>query len=108
MKTADLQPILDAVRNIEKKELVNALRQHGGKYNFEEEPAGQQNLCCVEFYNEMNGPNSGIVQNVKLDEDGNITLTITDNQSESYEIKDSDVYPGCLSAVTAMLPEPIR
>ena len=102
MKTADLQPILDAVRNIEKKELANALRQHGGKYDFEEEP------CCVEFYNEMSGPNSGIVQNVKLDKDGNITLTITDNKSESYEIKDSDVYPGYLSAVTTMLPEPIR
>lgn len=105
MKTADLQPILDAVRNIEKRELANALKQHGGKYDFEEDPA---NPCCVEFYNEMNGPNSGIVQNVKLDEDGNITLTITDNQCESYEIKDSDVYPGCLSVVTTMLPEPTR
>lgn len=104
MKTANLQPILDAVRNIERQELAAALKAHGGKYSFPED--GEH--PGIEFWDEFRGPKSGDVDAVSVLGDGTISIAITSEDKYSYEIESDDVYPGHLSAITAALPEPAK
>lgn len=105
MKTVDLQPILDAVRNIEKNELIQALATHGGEFDFQKEkpdyPVG------LEYYDEFKGPASGDICKVAYNQNSNaIVITLTDDDSNTYDISDDDVYPGQLSVITNSLPEP--
>lgn len=103
MKTTDLQPILDAVLNIETKELAAALRQHGGSYKFPEDE------CSIMFYNEFKGPMSGTVNGATIKEIKDqpvIKISITDDDYNTYDIDSDSVFPGQLSVITAWLPEP--
>lgn len=102
MKFTDLQSILDAVRNIEKKELAEALGKHGGSYTF---PDGEDHPG-IEFWDEFKGPKSGDADVVETDKDGNILISVTDEDTDAYRIDADCVYPGQLSAITAALPEP--
>lgn len=101
MKSTNYQEIANGIKRAEQKELAAALKAHGGKFEFNEDIQRP----VVEFYNELNGPKSGIVSAVRL-EDKVILMTVTDTESETYEIDADDVYPGCLSVVTEFLPEP--
>ena len=101
MKSTNYQEMADGIKRAEQKELAAALKAHGGKFEFNEDIQRP----VVEFYNEINGPESGIVSTVRL-EDKVILMTVTDTESETYEIDAEDVYPGCLSVVTEFLPEP--
>lgn len=103
MKTTNLQPILDAVLNIETKELAAALRQHGGSYKFSEDK------CSIMFYDEFKGPMSGTVEEATIKEIKDqpvITISITDDDHNTYDIDSDSVFPGLLSVITAWLPEP--
>lgn len=103
MKTTDLQPILDAVLNIETKELAAALRQHGGSYKFSEDE------CSIMFYDEFKGPMSGTVNGATIKEINDqpaIKISITDDDHNTYDIEVDSVFPGQLSVITAWLPEP--
>ena len=102
MKTTDLQPILDAVRNIETKELATALRKHKDGYTFSGD-------FSIEFYDEFKGPMSGTVEKVSIKEKNDvpiIVITVTDDNYNTYDIDSDNVYPGHLSVITAQLPEP--
>lgn len=104
MKTANLQPILDAVRNIERQELLAALKAHGGRYSFPED--GER--PGIEFWDEFTGPKSGDVDDVWILKDSSISIAVTAEDKYSYEIGTDDVYPGHLGAITAALPEPAK
>lgn len=105
MKTVDLQPILDAVHNIEKNELIQAIVAHGGEFDFEKEKPGE--LVGLEYYDEFKGPASGDVCKVVYNPNTNaIVITLTDDDSNTYDISDDEVYPGHLSVITDSLPEP--
>lgn len=102
MKATDLQPILDAVRNIERQELASALRAHGDSYEFgdgEEHPG-------IEIWDDFKGPKSADVDYVELLPGGKVRLSVTDEDEDSYVIESENVYPGHLSPVTRALPEP--
>lgn len=104
MKTVDLQPILDAVKNIEKNELIQALKDHGGEFDFQkgkpDYPVG------LEYYDEFKGPASGDILKVVYNPNANaIVITLTDDDSNTYDISGDDVYPGHLSVITNALPE---
>ncbi len=105
MKTIDLQPILDAVHNIEKNELIQALTAHGGSFDFEKEQP--DSLIGIEYYDEFGGPSSADVCKVEYNPNNNaIVITVTDDESNTFDINDEDVYPGHLSVITDALPEP--
>lgn len=107
MKTVDLQPILDAVHNIEKNELTQALIAHGGSFDFEKEQPDY--LIGIEYYDEFGGPSSADVCKVEYNPNNNaIIITVTDDESNTYDINDEDVYPGHLSVITDALPEPAK
>ena len=102
MKTVNIQPIIDAVRNIERSELSHALKLHGGSCDLEKTVPDP---VSVEYWDEHDGPTSGTVTRVKLDPN----ITLTDNRyCETVEIDDDCIYPGSLSAITAALPESAR
>lgn len=101
MKTSNLQPILDAVRNIEKKELADALKKHGGSFTFPDDAAHPG----IEFSDQFKGPKSADVDKLELLPSGVIFVSVTDNDGDSYHITTADdIYPGFLSAITAALP----
>lgn len=104
MKTVNIQPIIDAVRNIERSELSHALKLHGGSCDLEKTVPDP---VSVEYWDEHDGPTSGTVMRVKLDPNSGIVITLTDSRyCETVEIDDTYIYPGSLSAITAALPEP--
>ncbi len=102
MKTTDLQPILDAVKNIEKNELINALKEHGGKYDFQKE---HKVVIDIEYYDEFSGPSSATVISVQIIPNDMILLSIVGDEDFREDITNEDLYPGQLSAITAAIPE---
>lgn len=107
MKTINLQPVLDAIRNIEKNELIAALKTHGGRFDFEKRKPNEP--FSIEYYDEYEGPCSATVLRAEHNPNTNkVILTLTDKYRNSYDISDEDVYPGHLSVIIDNLPEPDR
>ena len=100
MYYANIQPILEAVKNIEKQDLRRALESHGGSFSFED-----TDPCPVEFYDDFHGPTAGNVISAHLKDD-KIILNIEDEDSNIYDIEVDDLYPGMMSGITDRLPEP--
>lgn len=109
MHTTDIQPIIEAVKNIEKNDLVRALRAHGGTYDFTEDP----DPVSVEFQG-GNGPCSGTVLRARITENRStgtsprlgVAIFVDDTDCDQYEVTDEDVYAGFLSGITDAMEEP--
>ena len=109
MHATDIQPIIEAVKNIEKNDLIRALRAHGGTYDFTEDP----DPVSVEFQG-GDGPCSGTVLRARLTERPGtgasrrtgVAILVDDTDCDQYEVTDGDVYAGFLSGITDAMEEP--
>ena len=103
MRHTDIQPIISAVKAIELKDLVHALKTHGRSYSFPDEDAP-----AIQYETDFGGPRKGTVidAEVRYDDKG-VTLLVDDmTDCDQYHVSSDDVLPGELSLVTAALPEP--
>jgi hypothetical protein len=102
MYHTDIKPIIDAVRNIEKADLVRALEAHGGSYTFNPET----NPVGVVF--QGIGAESALILRARIKEkpDGKDVELIVEDAVDDYTVETSLVYAGQLSGITAAIPEP--
>lgn len=109
MRTTNIEPLLEAIKNIEKEDLIAALKAHGGSYHFIEDD--EHLLPPIEFYDDLKGPkaadvNGASVESVSDSGKETIILFITDEDNEQYEIEADDLYPGMMSGITQAITEP--
>ncbi len=102
MRYTDYSKQLEAIKASEKKKLIDAVRQHQGYYEFDDD-----NPTSVEFYG-GNGPASAAVQRLVLDEDGTLSIEVCDGNDEVFDISPDDLYPGSASGIIANMDEPFR
>jgi hypothetical protein len=96
MKHIDINPLIEAVKNIEAQEARSLLRQRGGHVNLE---LSNPEPVIVEFYGGA-GPASAIVRSVRLDGDDTITVEVWDDTfGGTFEIAPADIYPGHLLGI---------
>jgi len=93
MKHINIEPLIQAVKNIELQEVRNLLRTNGSKKTDNQEPVS------VEFYG-GNGPTSGLVKSVSLNEKEEVTVEVWDDTfGGTFEITPEDIYPGQLLGI---------
>ena len=104
MRHTDIQPIINAVKAIEVKDLVHALKAHGGSYDF----SGDAEPPAIQYETDFAGPRKGTVVDaeVRYNDKGVILLVDDMTDCDQYHISYDDVMAGELSLVTAALPEP--
>ena len=95
MKHIDIKPLIDAVKNIEVQQMLDALRAYGRKCVFNPE-----NPPVIEFYG-GNGPASTDVKDVRLSADKKtIIVEVWDNVcGGTFELAPEDIYPGHLIGI---------
>lgn len=107
MKTTNTWPLVEKIQAIEADELRDALRAHGGSYEFcPPDEKGDGPGPCVPAYSDAYGPFSACVRSLEVNDKDEITLTVKDEQDRILRIRPDDVFAGHLSAVTAALAEP--
>ena len=96
MRHIDINPLIEAVKNIEAQEVRSLLRSRSGADSVS---VLQDTPVAVEFYG-GNGPASALVRSVRLCKDGSISVTVWDDiAGGTYEISPSDIYPGQLLGI---------
>lgn len=93
MKHIDIQPLIEAVKNIEKQQVCASIGDGlGVTFNPDCPPA-------VEFYN-GSGPASASVHSIRIEE-GKPVITVYDDALDggTYDIAAEDLYPGQLIGI---------
>lgn len=102
MYHTDVQPLLTAIKNIEKQDLRRALKARGSFYNF---VFNSPEPVYVEFYDDLHGPKSALAESVCIKADENIVVSVLADDSELFEIDVDDLYPGMISGLTEAISE---
>lgn len=99
MQHINIQPLIDAVKVIEKEEAIRILKENGGHIRV------KKNTCpYAEFYG-GNGPSSALIKEIGLSKDEkDVIITVWDDiDGGTFELKPEDLYPGSLMGAFQML-----
>ena len=92
MRPTDFNPLLEAIRAVEKEELLQAVLEHGGSFTF---PSGEYDLPVKVSFRDGDEVSYGQVLEVRLNgrRDGVIIL-VNDRECEEYDIPSDLLLPG--------------
>lgn len=93
MKHLNIEPLIEAVKNIELQQVKNLLQSDKVK------TISPINPVSVEFYG-GNGPASALVKSVSLNEKEEVVVEVWDEYfGGSFDITPEDIYPGQLLGI---------
>jgi len=95
MKHLDINPLIQAVKDIELQETARALKLTGRRRTFKKNRAPR-----IEYHSEGAGPASAFVKSVRLPDPKTIVIEACNEDFEStFTVAAEDLYPGSLMAI---------
>ena len=107
MKCNSFDNILKQIRELEKDELIAAVKAHGGLYRFEDDVFAGKPVITFDTADAFEGAADVEIQQVSVNDDGFLVLTgyPKDDPYAEIELDPDDVAPGHLHYVTEYIPE---
>lgn len=100
MDFINIDPLLSAVRSIEKQEAIRILKEHDGLILVDED-----DCVGVEYQDTFDGPKRTLVKKVMLNKDDTDIIIIAYDEIDggTFKLTPEDLYPGGLASIFASI-----
>ena len=100
MDFINIDPLLSAVRSIEKQEAIRILKEHDGLILVDED-----DCVAAEYCSAFDGPKRTLVKKVMLNKDDTDIIIIAYDEIDGgmFKLTPEDLYPGGLASIFASI-----